>query len=68
LGIQIHQLKDQNGNSDIKGNINFGIRFRDGAGDVKWFGERFPIYDWVNHDGYSNFGNWVETAAKKAGK
>lgn len=25
------------------------------------------VYDWVDDDGYSNFGNWVERAAKQAG-
>jgi hypothetical protein len=23
---------------------------------------RIPVYDWVNDDGYNNFGNWVESA------
>lgn len=27
-----------------------------------------PTYDWVNDDGYNNFGDWVEKAAKKAGR
>lgn len=28
----------------------------------------FPIYDWVNENGYANLGTWVENAAKHAGK
>ena len=24
------------------------------------------VYDWNDNDGYSNFGNWVEKAAKQA--
>lgn len=28
----------------------------------------FNVYDWVNNDGYSNFGKWVEAAATQAGK
>ena len=28
----------------------------------------FSVYDWTDHDGYNNFANWVETAAKQAGK
>ena len=28
----------------------------------------FSVYDWVDGDGYNNFGNWVEAAAKQAGR
>jgi hypothetical protein len=28
----------------------------------------FKCYDWVDNDGYSNFGKWVEAAAKQAGR
>ena len=28
----------------------------------------FSVYDWVDGDGFNNFGNWVEAAAKQAGK
>jgi hypothetical protein len=28
----------------------------------------YPTYDWVNDDGYTNLGTWIEAAAKKAGK
>lgn len=32
------------------------------------FSSRFPIYDWVNDNGYQNLGSWIESAAKQAGK
>ena len=25
------------------------------------------VYDWIDDDGYNNFGNWIEKAAKQAG-
>jgi hypothetical protein len=28
----------------------------------------FSVYDWIDDDGYNNFGNWVESAAKQAGR
>lgn len=28
----------------------------------------FSVYDWVDDNGYKNFGNWVEAAAKQAGR
>lgn len=41
--------------------------------DLNWemhhtFSSRFPIYDWVNDNGYQNLGAWIENAAKQAGK
>jgi len=67
LGIYIHQIKDSNQRTDIKGKINFGIKFKDSNGS-KWFAQRFPIYDWVDKKGYDNFDRWIEYAAKQAGK
>jgi len=32
------------------------------------FSKIFPVYDWMNNDGYNNFANWVEQAAIKARK
>jgi hypothetical protein len=32
------------------------------------FSRRFPSYDWVNDNGYTNLGTWVETAAQQASK
>lgn len=28
----------------------------------------YPFYLWFKHDGYSNMGNWIEKAAKDAGR
>lgn len=28
----------------------------------------FSVYDWVDNDGFNNFGRWVEAAAKQAGR
>jgi len=28
----------------------------------------FSVYDWVDNDGYTNFGKWVEAAARQAGR
>ncbi len=33
-----------------------------------FFNQLFPSYDWLINDGYKNLGNWVETAAKMAGR
>ena len=35
--------------------------------DKRTLGDLLAAYDWVDGDGYNNFGNWVEKAAKQAG-
>jgi len=54
LGVRIHKLGDENGNPDTWGDnpLPYG----------------YSVYDWVDDDGYSNFGTWVEKAANAAGK
>lgn len=32
------------------------------------FSKIFPVYDWMSHNGYDNFGSWAEQAAQKAGR
>ena len=51
-----------------KGNNTFGPLFTSPYDDKKYFYERFNTYDWVDNNGYNNLGNWVEVAAKAAGK
>lgn len=53
LGIDISKIKDLQGNTSERcGQLPTGYDF----------------YLWVKDDGYSNLGNWVEKAAKAAGK
>lgn len=54
LGIRIHSIKDRNGNTDTWG--------------ANPLPSGYAVYDWVNNNGYTNLGAWVEAAAKKAGK
>ena len=67
LGIYIHQLKDRDECSDVKGSAVFGPIFQDGD-NKQYFSERFAIYDWKDDNGYNNFGGWVEQAAENAGR
>lgn len=68
LGIYIHNIKDRNGYADTKGNNPFNYIYIEQNGKKVYFSEIYPTYDWVNDDGYENLGDWVEKAAKKAGK
>lgn len=60
--IYIHKLKDKDGNTDKKGDTDFGkINGHD-------FSDLYTIYDWVDDNGYENLGDWVERAAQIAGR
>lgn len=64
FGIYIHKLKDRNGNIDRQGNCPFdNLTFKRNGNVVN-----IPVYDWVTHDGYNNLANWVDKAAKEAGR
>jgi len=67
IGIYIHQLKDRNGYTSVKGSNMFGEIGKDSAGNVVYFSS-YPCYDWVDDDGYENLGSWIEEAAKKVGR
>lgn len=54
LGIRIHNIKDREGKTDTWG--------------ANPLPAGYAVYDWVNDSGYARLGEWVEAAAKKAGK
>lgn len=58
IGIYIHNIKDSDSKTDSKGLdpfIELGIK------NVK-------TYNWVNDDGYTNLGDWVESAGQTTGE
>jgi len=57
IGVRIHKMKDQNGETDWAGDLDFGLI--DGENT---FSELSPVYDWVDDNGYDNFANWVDTS------
>ncbi len=53
LGIDISKIKDFSGNTSERcGELPAG----------------YPFYRWFKDDGYNNMGDWIEAAAKAAGK
>lgn len=54
LGVWIHQIKNLVGVTDDAGSNPLPAGYK--------------IYGWNKDEGYKNFGTWVETAAKAAGK
>lgn len=68
LGIYIHNMKDSKGNTDTKGANPFANWSIQQNGQKVLLSSIYPTYDWVNDDGRTNIGTWIEAAAKKAGK
>lgn len=68
LGIYIHQIGDKDGRKSSKGSNSFGEIGKDANGNTVYFSINYPCYDWVNDDGYNKLGDWIEAAAKKAGR
>jgi hypothetical protein len=65
LGIYVHNIRDSYGKTDTNGANPFNNwTFKDSADNVI----TYPTYDWVNDDGYRRIGDWIEAAAKKAGR
>lgn len=69
LGIYIHQLVDPRTLlGDLKGENPFANFYLSDSNPRKYLSELYPTYDWVEDDGYRNFGSWVERAALKVGR
>lgn len=68
LGIYVHSIMDSNSRTDARGNNPFGNWHIQRNGRTVWLSEIYPTYDWVGEDGRKNIGDWIETAAKKAGR
>lgn len=69
LGIYLNNMPDFQGRSSWMPGANPFDKV-----NVKGFWGNNPLsnivttYDWINNDGYNNFANWVEVAAKNAGR
>ena len=68
LGVYIHKIEDVFGNPDSKGRNPFDDFHITENGKKVLLSQIYPTYDWVNNDGYKNFGGWIEEAARKAGR
>lgn len=68
LGIYIHNMKDVNGATGPKGKNPFDGWQVEKDGKKVLFSSLYPTYDWVIDGGRNNMGDWIEAAAKKAGR
>lgn len=58
LGVYIHNVKSISGYTDAIG-INPILSHSIGSSPLSRY---TPTYDWVNGNGYENFGSWIEAA------
>ncbi|MDR5728559.1 MAG: TIR domain-containing protein [Terriglobia bacterium] len=68
MSVTLHNIKDFAESTDTPGNTTFGSLGKDKNGNEVYFFQVGKTYDWVNNDGYKNFGAWVEEAAKSVGR
>jgi len=68
LGIYIHNMKDQYRRTDYKGKNPFDNWYITRNGQKIYLSSFYRTYDWVYDRGYENLGNWIEKAAKDAGR
>lgn len=68
LGIYIHNMKDSAGQIDSKGQNPFETLYVEKDGRKVYLSEMYPAYYWVDGSGYYHFPEWVEEAAKQAGR
>lgn len=68
LGIFLHQLKDKDKKSTTKGSNPFDDWYVTRNGKKVYLSSIYKTYDWIDDDGYSNMGDWIEKAAKDAGR
>lgn len=68
LGIYIHNIKDNDGRRDLKGQNPLDFRYIEKNSRRVYFSQLYHTYDWVTDSGYQNFASWVEIAARNAGR
>jgi hypothetical protein len=68
LGVYIHKCKNLAGKTSVKGSNHFGEIGKDENNKPVYFSTNYKCYDWVDDSGYSNLDDWIEAAAKSAGR
>jgi len=68
LGIWIHNVKDQRGRRDVKGDNPLDQFYVLRAERQIRASSLYQTHDWVYGDGYQNLNRWVEEAARSIGR
>jgi hypothetical protein len=68
LGIYIHKINGLGLGTSQKGSNPLNDHCVSVGGFYYPASQRYNTYDWVDDGGYANLGDWIEDAAKRAGK
>jgi len=69
LAIDIHNVKHPQTGVDVPGRNPLAYwETKDSFGRTVPLSSLYRTYDWVRDDGYNNISNWIEIAAKAAGR
>lgn len=68
LGVYIHKCPVFDRSIDTKGTNPFDNIYFDRNGTKQYLSETYKTYDWIDDNGRENLGNWIENAAKNAGR
>lgn len=68
LGVYIHNNKNSQGLTSIKGKNPFDTLYTIRNGQNVPFSNLYRTYDWIIDNGYANIGTWIELAARNAGR
>ncbi|MBG6082898.1 Cft2 family RNA processing exonuclease [Rubrivivax gelatinosus] len=68
LAIDIHKVKDPQLGADVQGKNPLDYWHVELDGRNVPFSSLYKTYDWVDHDGYHNISDWIEEAARAAGR
>ena len=64
VGAFIHDLKDKDGKTAVKGDALFGVLGKGTDGNDIYFSSVAKTCDYVADDGYKNLGDWIEGSLK----
>ena len=67
IGIYIHGLKNSLGLTDTKGANPFD-KFHLGSNSTDLLSRHIKTYDWILDNGREKIGDWIEEAARQAGR
>lgn len=68
LGVYVDRCADRFGRTSMRGDNPFGRLWMQNGYRRTYLSQLYPTYDWVADRGYDNLGQWVEHAARAAGR
>ena len=68
LAIDIHNVRDPQNGTDIQGKNPLSYWYDEVGGRKSYLSDQYANYDWVRDNGHANMPNWIEDAARAAGR